>query len=466
MSNTLKQIFVPDFLRKIDQHLLLKYPLIWNSKIHYVAYYCMLTWLAMATFGLLVSNVALNSDFIGFYWLLSVLSVIAGIVIWLVFLFRHNSTKQFGNRVFGREWINLFSHYICLLLITSCLYVMPFVKIVKSHLSIQKDNIVERVNVLNINGGFFPDGEYDLQQLYAVLDQEQITAVSFKLSTTGMEFGESDYQKLDPKLCTYYDISDKFSKIQGSANIKKGVEDYIKVLNSFGIAHPYKVEKITALMDDTLAYRRDYTFEAINSATKSALHRQIDAYFRPIYRFNFLLEGEYYFGWLLVVLPILLISLTIFRNTALKFYFISIGVTIVLVIINAMFIGLFFSDYENKATNLISLMVFFAAWALVLGYMSTKVFQLKQYRVVNAYAVFLWNLLLPLLPLIFTGLVIEYNKHLFNMMPYTESRSRYMDSETLNLWYQGMTGLGVFLFFTLQQLYFKPLYERLWALPK
>jgi hypothetical protein len=196
------------------------------------------------------------------------------------------------------------------------------------------------------------------------------------------------------------------------------------------------------------------------------LHRQIDAYFRPIYRFNFLLEGEYYFGWLLVVLPILLISLTIFRNTALKFYFISIGVTIVLVIINAMFIGLFFSDYENKATNLISLMVFFAAWALVLGYMSTKVFQLKQYRVVNAYAVFLWNLLLPLLPLIFTGLIIEYNKHLFNMMPYTESRSRYMDSETLNLWYQGMTGLGVFLFFTLQQLYFKPLYERLWALPK
>jgi len=466
MSNTLKQILVPGFLKKIDQQLLLKHPLIWNSKIHYVAYYTLLTWIAMATFGLLVSGEAMHSDFIGFYWLLSTLSVIAGIVIWLVFLFRHNSTKQFGNRIVGREWINLCTQYLCLLLITSCLYVMPAITIVKSHLSIQKDHIVERVNTLNVCGGFFPDGEYDLQQLYAELDREQITAVSFKLNPAGTEYGESEYKKLDPQFLTYNEISEKFYKIQGNANIKKGVEDYLKVLNSFGIAHPYSVEKITTLMDDTLAYKRDYTFEAINSATKSALHRQIDAYFRPIYRFDFLLEWEYYFGWLLVVLPILLISLTVFRNTAIKFYFISIGVTIVLVIVNAIFIGLFFSDYENQATNLISLMVFFATWAMVLGYLSTKVFHLKQYRVVNAYAVFLWNLLLPLLPLIFTGLIIEYNTHLFNMLPYLESRGSYMHSETRDMWYQGMTGLGVFLFFVLQQLYFKPLYERLWALPK
>jgi hypothetical protein len=75
MSNTLKQILVPGFLKKIDQQLLLKHPLIWNSKIHYVAYYTLLTWIAMALFGLLVSGEALHSDFIGFYWLLSVLSV-------------------------------------------------------------------------------------------------------------------------------------------------------------------------------------------------------------------------------------------------------------------------------------------------------------------------------------------------------------------------------------------------------
>lgn len=470
----LKLLLRPSFLIKFDQYLLLNHPLVWSSKIHFVAWYTLFGWIAMILLGFMVPNESLDNDFLAFYWLLAILCMVAGIIIWLFFVLRHNSTKQYGNRVIGREWVNMLCHYLSLLLITSVIFVMPFIKIVTSHIRIQSNHIVEKVNVLNVNNAFFPENEYELQQLYMPLDSLQQTVVSFKLGHSDNKYGEDSYHTLDSNFLTYDQIGPAFYEIHGKDSIRHAIENYLSVIHSMGLEHPYSVSKITALIDDTLAYKRDLTFETINASMNGAIHFKLRPYFRAISKFDFLLEKAFYTIWLMLILPIALLALTVFRNTSLKFYLISIGVTIVLVIINSIFIGLFFSDYDNKGNNLIVLGGLFIGWTIVLSIFSSRVHFLKRYQVINAYSVFLFNLLLPVLPFVFTALVFGYFEHMNYMYrctfpPYHEVVDfpyPKLDYQTVENWYWWMACLGLFLLIVLQQLFFKPLYERLWALPK
>ncbi|MDI1234752.1 MAG: hypothetical protein PSX81_10760 [bacterium] len=461
---------MPNFLVKVDRYLLLNFPLIWNSRIHFVAWYSLFVWLAMVVFGLLVSNELINNDFLGFYWLLSILCMLAALIIWLFFLFRHNSTKQHGNRVWGREWVNMLSQYLCMLLISSCILVMPAVKLLDSHFKIQKGNDHEKVNILNVNAGFFPQNEYDLQAIYLPMDSMHLNAISYKLSCPSNYYGYDSYHKLDSNYLIYSAVQERFYGIQGKDSIRQGVESYLTVLKSIGLSHPYSVQKITALIDDTLAYQRDLTFEDINTSINNAAHSIIDTDFTVISRFDFLLDRYFYFIWLIVLLPLTLLILTIFRNTSLKFFLITIGICILLVIVNSIVFGVFFNEYLNVGINIIALGVIAVLWTLVLFLLSIRVFYQKRYRIVNAFAVSIFNILVPFLPLIAVSLYILYNHQMYHW--YADSNniqvcpSEYINSSEADSFFTFAVYIGFFLLVVLQQLYFKPLYERLWSLPK
>ncbi len=462
-----KQILMPQFLNQLNQHLLLKYPLVWSSRIHFVAWYTLLAWALLIGFAFVFPDETMSSGFLGFYWLLIVLCALSGLVIWLIFLFRHNSTKQFGLRVPGREWINMSLHFICLTLISSVLFVMPAVKILQAHAAIQQKGLVEKVNVLNVNAALFPKNEYDVIPIYTPQDSNQIFIKSYNLNGSYGYYGSSDYRALDTNLMVRDRAQSEYYKIKGKVKIAKAVHDFLLVAKYYGIQHPYAEEKIVNLYDDTLSYNRDLTFEAINTSMHNSLDNLVGKDFGPIDRFDFLLDVWFYFAWLLVVIPVMLVFLTIFRNTDVKFFFISIGVTILLVAVNAILVGLaLFSGSDNQGSAMMTLIVFFSFWGVALAALSFVVFGQRHYKVINAYAVFLFNLLLPVLPFIIVQLLISYDEYYYVFVDENNQKNWTILTKYSNEFRLYSYLLGLILLFISQQLYFKKLYERLWALPK
>ncbi|MES2616893.1 MAG: hypothetical protein V4613_03385 [Bacteroidota bacterium] len=457
----LKKIIFPDFLAKLDRRLLLSSPLLWSSRLHHVAWFTLLAALFIAGVSMILPLRILSYDFIGFYWMMVSLIMIAGLIIWFVYLFRHNNTKQYGNRTLGREWLNLLYHYCSLVLISSVIFILPFVFLWRAHHKIEQSNLVEKVNILNVNSGFFPENEYSIRSFYESDDSMQTGVVLYGASAQ-MYYGNYTYRTLNKKLFDYDTISARFYRISGKAEIKTAIAQYLDVAKKEGITHSYSVDEIAALYDDTLGYQPSGNFEVANMQFNSQIKDVIDQPFDAFDYFGFVFEKLFFNVWLLIFLPILLLAISMFRNLSLKFFLIAIGVTIVLVIINAVILGITLDDSSNL-TPYIVLPVFFIGWALFLLVVSIRIFSAKYYSAIEAYCLFLFNILLPLLPFVLTVCYVEYQIYEFRHNNTLEEHWIYYTRYTF---YNSAHIATLLVFVLLQQLYFKPLYERLWALPK
>ncbi len=464
----------PKFLKTIDSYLLLKFPLVWSSRIHYVAWYTLLCWVFMGFVSFLVPNEDINSDFLQFYFLLVSLSCLGGLIIWLVFLSRHNSMKQYGNRLFGGEWVSILCNYGCIILISSLLFMLPVITVFKAHIAIQANGIVEKVNILNTNRALFPGNDFNyietVHDPYNNKYERGKQAIKMKNETTYKifadyrnypnQYGHHDYKYLDREYLTSDDCYFEFKKVRGRDRIDKACRDYIRVAHELGVVYGFDANKIPALINDSLGYSRDSAFEANNELMNEQLSMKTTKYFKAINTFGFLFESLFYSGWLFISVPILLIFITLFRNLGKQFVLASIGITILLVIVNALLLFLVMKDeFENTRSMFGILELFFGAWTAVLLLVSISVYFQRSYSKVSAYCVFLFNLALPFLPAIFMEL--SFFDHSSYMVHDYENSQRSWD-----FWMHWAHIGGLLLFLAMQQFFFKPLYERLWALPK
>ena len=89
--------YTPKFLKKLDTYLLKNKPAIWSSRIHFVLFYTTLL-SVIFFFVLLLINKDPRENSSEFTWiiLLSIIIIIS-IVLFIIYLFRFNVMKRFGN---------------------------------------------------------------------------------------------------------------------------------------------------------------------------------------------------------------------------------------------------------------------------------------------------------------------------------------------------------------------------------
>lgn len=456
----MKNIISPPFLDRINQQLLLKYPLIWSSKIHYVAWYTILIWAVIILFSLVSNPNGLSDSFVGTYWTLASLSVLFLLIFWLNHLFKHNATKSHGTRNPGREWINMGAHFMCLILISSILYAYPAMTFLKGKAIIKSLGVVEDINKLNAGRIFFPQYLNNEKEYSNPEDN-----ISF-LQNYSRGFYIYQLEELENGLNRdSFNEALWYSMIGNDAKINEVITGYLKVAKDYYPEYPYNVNDIRKRISSNYSFNLDPEFVENNMKMNYVIDKKIRELTDAYCHFSFVKDKGFYFIWLLIILPIALLILTISRNVNIRFLLMSIGIGLLLIILNSVFMGLFvFSNMDKSNTEFI-LTTFFIIWTVILIFTNIQIYQQKDYSPFNAVSVVIFNILLPFLPSIFMSIYVgsrTYNEIYIDQLGGHNSNYQY-DKETLmNL----SLYLGLFVFIVSQQLYFKPLYERLWTMPK
>ncbi len=256
------------------------------------------------------------------------------------------------------------------------------------------------------------------------------------------------------------EIYQAFYKIHDKKALNNVVRNFLEASSSMGFRHTYSAEKICSFYDDSLYYHSDPAFELFNYTLYRAdtyddnaysFEQTIRKHFSVFRKLNYLLAPMFYFLWMLGFVPMGLLLLTIYRNVSIRFFLISLGITLALVLLNVLLLVVI--DIDNSWHQVESVMVvLFSCWAVLLFLLSSKGFIAPRYNRITAYAAFLLNLLLPYLPIILGFLLLEKN-------------DEYISGDEMTFYLIAIHISGMACWAFMQQMYFKPLYERLMALP-
>jgi len=412
-------------------------------------------------FSLLSSPNNLSDSFIGTYWTLASLSVLFLLIFWLNHLFKHNSTKTLGNRTPGREWVNMGAHALCLILISSVLYAYPAITFLKGKAIIKTLGIVDEINDLNAGRIFFPQ-YYNNEKEGLINEQDNIAF----LQNYSRSYSFYHLEKLESGI-KHDSMNEKlwYSMIGDDAKINAAISSYLRVAKSYYPEYPYTINEIRKRINSKFENQLDAEFVENNMKMNYAVDRKIRKVTDAYCHFGFIVDYEFYLIWLLIVIPIVLLILTISRNVTIRFLLISIGIGLLLVIINSIFMGLFIIDSMNKSNSEFIVSTFFILWSVIFVFLNVQTYQQREYNAINAISVILFNLLLPFLPSIFMSIYVgsrTYNELYYDRFNVYQNNAEYSKEflMTLSLY------IGLFVFIISQQLYFKPLYERLWTMQK
>ena len=118
-SQTIFNGINPKFLQKLDKYLLLNYPRIWVTKIHYVFYYGLLAniILNLLIFFLIQPNQI--NKFIGFIMTLVMLAELVAFVYWFRRQCLFNLEQDCGDTNWINEFLGIIIYSFCILLIVS-----------------------------------------------------------------------------------------------------------------------------------------------------------------------------------------------------------------------------------------------------------------------------------------------------------------------------------------------------------
>ncbi|HEX6428645.1 MAG TPA: hypothetical protein VF008_13210 [Niastella sp.] len=192
---------MPRFLKKAEQKLLLNKPGIWSTRTHLVLYYGVLFILFLATLCFLeptdVRDYSISEIWIGF------VSIISGIgfIVWLIYLFRFNVFKKYGNIHPLHTLGSFILYFIATGILVLFAYVHPVVESVRANLAYGDEEIVKDINAINIKIYQF---EYDF--LKANWDYDTIALVKdIKLAESSANYEADDQSSVIVKPWYKYD---------------------------------------------------------------------------------------------------------------------------------------------------------------------------------------------------------------------------------------------------------------------
>lgn len=143
--------FLPAFLKKIDNWLLLHRPVTWSSRIHISLWYGAGILLVLLAIGFAIPadprNNAENSSLVT---LIGVAAFLAFIT-WCIFLFRFNVFKRFGNWGNADTLKTFLFYFITIALFVSWALVPSVVQSAKANMKYGADELATDINTINYN---------------------------------------------------------------------------------------------------------------------------------------------------------------------------------------------------------------------------------------------------------------------------------------------------------------------------
>ncbi len=220
-------------LQKVDQHLLEKYPLLWETKVHWVFYFVLLTHVLLAAIVLLFNILPEDKDTIDTIYGISFIPIILAIGAWVTIVVRFNLNNENGSEKKWMEIPKFLTLAVSLALLFSLSYTVPLSMAYNESKHVDWNELKNEINILNEGNPYFLD--HQIQGNYTRESQDLNYGKCVKEKLYKEDFFESTFSAKQQKILgikgpveleqSYRDSSE--------ATIKRKISAYINVTNKY-----------------------------------------------------------------------------------------------------------------------------------------------------------------------------------------------------------------------------------------
>ncbi|MCE3229504.1 MAG: hypothetical protein K0S32_4055 [Bacteroidetes bacterium] len=227
----------PKFINKFDAWLLKNHPVLWMSRIHYVLWSGAILWGISALLGFVIP---IDIRFDVPYELWYFITTLMGLFVLCPWVYHHvifNKEKRYGRKGPLDEYANfiLVSFAVTFFLLTP----WPFELVFKSRVAnmYTDEEVIEDLNTLNIAD------PYTLNSNGYFYSWRDTSGTVSYYSLRHVDYNKGDYftpwmMRYDslrfPKLLTAYQLNKLYTPSTNKAEVKKKLEDYIRVAFKYG----------------------------------------------------------------------------------------------------------------------------------------------------------------------------------------------------------------------------------------
>jgi hypothetical protein len=197
-------------LSRFDNWLLKNYPDIWSTRAHLLLYFLLLGDALLFLLCWAIPDDPRSESEVG-YWVVSAsLLAIIGMIFWLVFMFRFNVFKRYGNLAKG-DRLRTFFVFLFLFIALTCTAYIPFVaEKIKADALYSDEEVVQDINDINTYIGRLERDSIELMMysdtiIYtgSALRAQQLNSMFTRPSVYSVESGHTSYSYMDTATARY-----------------------------------------------------------------------------------------------------------------------------------------------------------------------------------------------------------------------------------------------------------------------
>ncbi len=235
----------PKFLKRIDEYLLANHPILWISKLHYVAWYGLLLYLFSGLLGYVMPiNLTSSTDAGLWYVLLTILSFILS-WFWGFRYLIFNKEKNYGNLNFTDEYKNFGLVFLCVLIFVCVAF--PFVMSNNKKVANLYTNaeLIEDINTLNALEPYIPTNYYNYENSYDTSKKETF----FNVRKFNNYYGYTPYYMLSDSAKfgyeeRYTNKGKDYLPCKNIEEVKQKIQQHIAICKKYTIYPTLNVDKV------------------------------------------------------------------------------------------------------------------------------------------------------------------------------------------------------------------------------
>lgn len=492
-----KRPLAPRFITKLDDFLLRNRPDTWSTRFHLVLWYWLLYTAALTVFYFVIPDNPLEDSNIGYWIAGQIILVIVGIVLWMIYLFRFNVFKSYGDLKPG-DRIKTFSVFLLILvLLNGTVFIPPLIESYKTFVRFSPEQMIDDINEMNVllgrinkefinskieadtiividNNGYTPPttsdyiwddslGAYVRAPIYMNRDDLKWMIAE----TDSIVWISNDrllrYTPPELQFISSYRISKKY---------QKDLFSNYEVFNRVFADHPPEeksrlIRKYHAIADKYMSDDEGYYYYPVDSLAGVMSNYSIGRVNNGIGNISsrfFRWESEgiaiaarvcYYIGIFLAM------CVFIFRHSTVKTFFLSVLTAIVLTILTGIVLALGRSDEEGVLITAIVYYFIFLTVALSMSKYPTR-------TAVSGIALNLTVLMTPFIPILMTLLYYQFHRYDYYDYNYAINGYEYnvRDRSLEHLHYIIAEILGLVIMLILSETGYKWLFRRWYSAPE
>ena len=394
---------IPPFLKKLDKYLLLNYPLVWVSRIHYVLFIGLIMSVFSAIVGAAIPlNINHMQDLGLWYFLFTLLAVVA-FCFWIYRNVTFNIEKKFGKRNWTDEYKVFILNFTCVLIFFSFPFLFTGIYNYRIAHTFTDEEFVDDINKMNIGETYIISNLNDYQEYYDSVKQNYSYDLKKRVSfTTHTPWEMQDDTAKHTQLLSTYRLQNIYSQPHTEQEIKFYIKSYIDVYRKYevntdewNVSEDSLYHRYIYLLKKSPMNSQEFSYTNYNTYDLQGVFSNIArAKYRTLFIWNAdFLHAIFYTCFYLSLLIMLfkMVSWKQFLITLLSF----IIIPIILFIVSQL---MPYSGYSSRDNTYIALMLLTFAVAFVftiLGIAQTKRF--NAFRNICSQIVYLG---MPVLPLV------------------------------------------------------------------